>query len=752
MARNKLSLWIVQACVFGLLATMTGCGPLDTPYVPDYRNSFEGFDSANRRVRLQIFTTAASQGQSTGTVDETTSSVAIEDPPNDVNRNLTVAGTFDGKDMTLTFSSASSPLGSSFKGTFTDDDTIQLRDAASNAVVLTLRRTGNFTANITGNWNGTDNSGQPWLIQLGLAHGYYSDDPSSALIGTEIRNGRASRITGFLSVRSVQLRIERSSGTVRVDGQFPVVGGTVNGNSVDFGSSGSVTRGGTPDSQRLVYVLGTYGTGIASADLKGNQITTVVDRPNFTDNIYDMAVAPGGAAIAYGVCRLGCNLYVYRKSTGQGIAITSMATNTLNLSGVVSPSLKWSPDGSQLAFVMQETVNGPFNVYVMRLDTLQFTKISGATAYLASSAWVEWSPASSTTPTLAYYALAAGSSTRVDLYTRRMDGASAAVLITTGGATTRRVVDLRWSPDGNRLAFVGNLLSSGINELFIASPTGGVFTAGGYVAAAPQPAPAGMYASELEWSPNGARIAFMSNSTLYTASSVTGSMVNVANLPGGPYSGQSVVDFSWSPDSSKLAFEAYTSTTATAPRLYVVNGSGGSTATEVAAVAGNTGNLAWNTDGSRISYARMHVPFDYMYDFWSVKPDGTGAAMLQANGSSYCDYPATRVYRQQLSWSPDARSAAIVATADVTTSECSLYVVNPDGSGSHALRPLGGQQLQIGEFRWLTDSTRVLYDIRDPSFNARDEGLYIGYAADSASLKVSGALGELAGASWISAY
>ena len=543
-------------CVI-LAAMLTGCGGaadggfagggggVTPPYYPNYQNTFEGFDSAGRRLGLQIFPTAASQGLSTGTIDDTRSSIEIEDPPKQFSQTIVVSGMFNGDQMTLTFASASAPLGTSFTGKFVDTDTIELRDAGT--VVATLRRNGTFTAAITDNWNGTDGAGQPWLIQLGVGSGYDTQDSTSVLTGTEIRNGRASRITGFLSIRSVQLKIERGTGIVTINGTFPATGSVINKDAINFGANGNVTRGGTPDSQRVAYVL-EPGTEIKSSDLKGNQITALASRSSFSTSIEELAIAPDGSAAAYVECGTACNLYLHKKSTGQSTQITAVGANSGP--GVYLQTMKWSPDASRLAFLMTESQNGPINVYVMHAANLLFEKVSGATVYNTGSAFAAWSPVSTGTPTLAYFAAASGSTTRTELYIRKFDGVSVPVQITPVGAVQQNVSDFRWSPDGNHLAFLANLRLLSTTELFVASANTGVFTAGSYVAAAPQPVPAGRYVQSFEWNPNGTQIAFLWNPVsttqfaLYTVNAAGAGMTLVSNLPGGPYAGQNMVDFS----------------------------------------------------------------------------------------------------------------------------------------------------------------------------------------------------------------
>ena len=104
----------------------------------------------------------------------------------------------------------------------------------------------------------------------------------------------------------------------------------------------------------------------------------------------------------------------------------------------------------------------------------------------------------------------------------------------------------------------------------------------------------------------------------------------------------------WSPDSLKIAFEAYISTNpADVAHGYVTSGSGGGVATQVAATTGGTNTLVWSPDSSRLAYTKWTSTPGGFYEFWSVKSDGTGASLLRGDGTYYCDYTALQAFRRR---------------------------------------------------------------------------------------------------------
>jgi Tol biopolymer transport system component len=258
----------------------------------------------------------------------------------------------------------------------------------------------------------------------------------------------------------------------------------------------------------------------------------------------------------------------------------------------------------------------------------------------------------------------------------------------------------RWSPAGNRVAFVA--LGRGTQALEIATAAGTHavrLTSGWYVAQAPAWSPRGRKLafvrmrnvsspdessslwtidlrtrvkqrlafsstrfdpnSDLAWSPGGARIAFtlLSESPfaayrIYTVKATGGSrrLVTIGQHP------------DWSPDGKTIVFDYYDSWPPTTTAIWAVNADG----TGTRLLAAGAGQPEFSPDGRRIAFQRDG-------DIWSMDADGSGQQRLtdtsEAEGTPR--------------WSPDGRRIAFARGS----SPYQLYVMNADGSGEAQVAP-----------------------------------------------------------------
>jgi TolB protein len=126
----------------------------------------------------------------------------------------------------------------------------------------------------------------------------------------------------------------------------------------------------------------------------------------------------------------------------------------------------------------------------------------------------------------------------------------------------------------------------------------------------------------------------------------------------------------WSPDGTKLAFSAG----ASIPHIAVVN-LDGTGYTELTKSKNGDGEPAWSPDGAQIAY-NSSAEGD---DVWIMNADGTGARKL-ATGEVSAYQPA---------FSPGGEWVAYVKNS-IGHSE--LWLINPDGSGDHALTTTTGKE------------------------------------------------------------
>ncbi len=204
----------------------------------------------------------------------------------------------------------------------------------------------------------------------------------------------------------------------------------------------------------------------------------------------------------------------------------------------------WSPDGEMLAFVSE---------YNRRqgMDILLLHPSSGQMRVFADSPQDEtlpvWSPLDRGASRLAYSVFNGRS---WDIHVQRAYETDLMLVQNGGGGGSRPFIGgpfdnllPRWSPDGNGLLFASNRDSIASRDLYIVDNNGRnlhrlthAMDVGDYV----------------EWSPNGAAVAFVSrragNREIYVVNVVTGVVSNLSQDSGDDYAPV------WSPDGAYIAF------------------------------------------------------------------------------------------------------------------------------------------------------------------------------------------------------
>lgn len=328
-------------------------------------------------------------------------------------------------------------------------------------------------------------------------------------------------------------------------------------------------------------------------------------------------LAPAGAASAADEIVFTCGHDICKMDPDVPFA----STNLTQTGAAMENYPVWSPSQQRIAYVgSYPGVPGGPEIYTMgTLPGGSATNVSN-TNDRTEGTTIDWSPDSNFLAYETIYNSNVPPNLGSDVNVARADGTSGAP--TPIGSTSAGERHPSWSPDGQRLVFARN------TTLYLASPDGlsaPTILTGGY---------------RPNWSPDGTRIAYL------TGGGTGGDSVNVISVNGGTpvplgTSAGIVSEPIWSPDSTRVAWiEAF------GQKIFVRAADGSSPAVPIPhtnAVAPN--DLAWSPDGTRLSFhTRSSSPSNEYSQIWIVKADGTADAVAITN--------STTLENQHAAWKP----------------------------------------------------------------------------------------------------
>ena len=355
------------------------------------------------------------------------------------------------------------------------------------------------------------------------------------------------------------------------------------------------------------------------------------------------------------------------------------------------------------------------NLWIINSDGSGLKQVSNFKADDVSFS-ASWSPDGSKIAYLNYRLLESSPLRSLNIWVMNADGSSVTPLT---GDPNRVFEELAWSPDGRKFAVVSQLVELDKNKHqvnYLSKDILIVDADGSGARPLIQFKNPGIYHENVTWSPDGRKIAFLSNSPLDGHDDQKDHGINrniwVMNADGSHavpltrFTGTSVRvwGMEWSPDSRKLAYissRALDGSDAGGGRFNIwvmnVDGSGGLPLTRFTHARCNI--FTWSPDGSRISFS-SNAGLDGSdtdngsVNIWVMKADGSLPVPLtrETEFGLRNDAPG---------WSPDGAFIAFLSCINSTSAKprlspgCNLSIMKADGTGARQLT-----DENVGAFHW----------------------------------------------------
>jgi TolB protein len=218
---------------------------------------------------------------------------------------------------------------------------------------------------------------------------------------------------------------------------------------------------------------------------------------------------------------------------------------------------------------------------------------------------------------------------------------------------------------------------------------------------------------QANWSPDGSKIIFDAGYEQTATGTINvftiapdGNGLTKLPIPVGRFDGAPA----YSHDGTKISFDWGASATPTSPNGIDVANSDGSNPRRLTKLANSKTydtRSNWSPDGKWLAFTRV-LPSGENADF-KVRADGTGMKRLTSWAMD----------ANNAKWSPDGSKILFNSYADPKPGkDANIYTMRPDGSGIVQLTHYTGGKLQAYVGGWSPDGTHVVFHLRGPSETA----------------------------------
>lgn len=512
------------------------------------------------------------------------------------------------------------------------------------------------------------------------------------------------------------------------------------------GGDGNDNSNGSPVSNPIATVFlakenNTTATQLYGSSLDGASIVKLSGNLVSGGNVVDFALSPDGRFVAYladQATKGQFELYIVPVGGGTVINISRQSGTILEVK-----EFAWAPNSSRIAFrafnPFTGNTGGNIELFSNFTSGNSLVTVSNFLPVGANVDTFKWSP---TSQLIAYTAnTIVGSSRQFRLFAAPPNLENRAYPISNIPAATNTytIGEYQWSPDGSIIAFLADINILGVNELLVVLPDlnssnpvaiSGTLADGGEVV-------------DFSWAPNNSRIAYLADQFEDEKFDLITVLPDVTSLIPDPDPRVvsinvigDVVDFAWSSDSSRLAYIADGNELGVF-ELYT-NVPFGTSETKVSGPltpGGEVTAFAWAPDNSVIAYQASQDSPNIVELFTSnpvspinnVKISGTST-----NGGLLKDSAS-------FGWAPDSSLVAYIARQ--ATDFYELYSSTPEGADNSVVSGSLVTGGNVDSFKWSPDSSRVAYRADQDTINVPE--LFSSLPDGSDNLKISNGIVEI---------